>query len=318
MTSIYQKFAVTSVAAALSIAIIEVNAKSVQAAVITNGSLEVTIRDDNGAIDAIIFNQNTIFRSDFFNPGTPVSDFGFQNGTNEFTFVRNTTTGFPTEQPVNVVLDDESVIVTGTYTGGGANVSFTRTYSLVSELNALLVRTDFVNNGSEIALRYFDTFDPDQGIDRGNGFETFNDVFTLDTVVGSARVGQATELGGLTVVFGSLESNATVGTGFDLDISNGSELNNFFDASFDPNGAFQDIGIHIGAIELLLGSGGNGSFEYLHGYGESPAEAQEQFISAASVTSVNVPEPSSLLGLLVAGAFGSCSFVKREQKQKNE
>lgn len=317
MTSIYQKFAVTSVAAALSIAIIEVNTTSVQAAIITNGSLEVTIRDDNGAIDAIIFDQNTIFRSDFFNPGTPVSDFGFQNGTDESTFVRNTTTGF-TQQPVNVVLDDESVIVTGTYTGGGANVNFTRTYSLVSELNALLVKTDFVNNGSEIALRYFDTFDPDQGIDRGNGFGTFNDVFTLDTAVGSARVGQATELGGLTVVFGSLESNATVGAGFGLEIDNGFELNNFFDASFDPNGAFEDIGIHIGAIELLLGSGGNGSFEYLHGYGESPAEAQEQFISAASVTSVNVPEPSSLLGLLVAGAFGSCSFLKREQKQKIE
>jgi hypothetical protein len=317
MTSIYQKFAVASVAAALSIAIIEVNAKSVQAAIITNGSLEVTIRDDNGAIDAIIFDQNTIFRSDFFNPGAPVSDFGFQNGTDESTFVRNTTTGL-NQQPVNVVLEDESVIVTGTYMGGGANVNFTRTYSLVSELNALLVRTDFVNNGSEIALRYFDTFDPDQGIDRGNGFGTFNDVFTLDTAVGSARVGQATELGGLTVVFGSLEPNATVGAGLGLEIDNGFELNNFFDASFDPNGAFEDIGIHIGAIELLLGSGGNGSFQYLHGYGESPAEAQEQFISAASVTSVNVPEPSSLLGLLVAGAFGSCSFVKREQKQKIE
>jgi hypothetical protein len=317
MTSIYQKFAVTTAAAALSIAMIEVNTTSVQAAIISNGSLEVTIRDDNGAIDAIIFNQNTFFRSDFFNPGTPVSDFGFQNGTDESTFVRNTTTGF-TQQPVNVVLDDESVIVTGTYTGGGANVNFTRTYSLVSELNALLVKTDFVNNGSEIALRYFDTFDPDQGIDQGNGFGTFNDVFTLETAAGRARVGQGAELGGLTVVFGSLDSNATVGAGFSLEIDNGFELNNFFEAPFDPDGAFEDIGIHIGAIELLLGTGGNGSFEYLHAYGESPAEAQEQFIRAASVTAVDVPEPSSLLSLLVVGALGSCSFLKREQKQKVE
>ncbi len=272
---------------------------SASAVTLSNGSLEVTIRDDNGAIDALIFDKESFFRSDFFNPGEPVSDFGFQNGANPATFTRNTTTGI-TEQPVTVAKAGESVVVTGTYTGGSATVEFRRTYSLIDELYALLVKTDLVNNGSAVELRYFDTFDPDQGIDQCHGFDTFNDIFTLDTAAGIATVGQATELGGLTVILGSLDTKATVGADLGLSIQNGFELNNFLNTPSDPNGTFADVGIHIGSSNVLLAAGETASFEYIQGYGKSVADAQAEFKSAAAAT---VPEPSPLLGLLAVGSF---------------
>ena len=91
--------------------------------------LNVDIREDNGAIDTVLFSG-----SDYFNPGSPVSDFGFQNNTDTSSFVRNDTSGF-TQQPVTVSEDDGSVVVTGTYTGGGANVDFERTYTQIDGLN---------------------------------------------------------------------------------------------------------------------------------------------------------------------------------------
>ncbi|MEQ8958722.1 MAG: hypothetical protein RLP02_12490, partial [Coleofasciculus sp. C2-GNP5-27] len=201
---------------------------------------------------------------------------------------------------VTVAKAGESVVVTGTYTGGSATVEFRRTYSLIDELNALLVKTDLVNNGSADELRYFDTFDPDQGIDQCHGFDTFNDIFTLDTAAGIATVGQATELGGLTVILGSLDTKATVGADLGLSIQNGFELNNFLNTPSDPNGTFADVGIHIGSSNVLLAAGETASFEYIQGYGKSVADAQAEFKSAAAAT---VPEPSPLLGLLAVGSF---------------
>ncbi|AOW98717.1 hypothetical protein BJP34_03975 [Moorena producens PAL-8-15-08-1] len=296
---------------ATSMIFLSIGTASAQAFTLSNGSLEVTIREDNGAIDTVLFDKMTFFASDFFNPGAPISDFGFQNGTNTSTFVRNTTTGF-TQQAVSVSSTGDSVSVTGTYTGGGANVDFTRTYSLVPDFNVLSVSTEFVNNGSDVALRYFDTFDPDQGIDQGNGFGTFNDVLSLSTDAGLATVGQATEQDGLTVVLGSLDPDVTVASGNPFQISNGNSLNNFFNAPFDGNGAFIDLGTHIG-IELLLAAGKSGSFKYHHAYGQSITEAQEQFILAKSI---DVPEPASVLGLLAVSAIGAGSALKRKEAMK--
>ena len=232
-----------------------------------NGLLTIDIREDNGAIDTALFGG-----SDFFNPGSPISDFGFQNGTDTSTFVQNTTTGF-TQQPVTVNSNGD-VVVTGTYTGGGANVDFTRTYSLVDDLNALSIETEFVNNGSDINLSYFDTFDPDQGIDRGNSFSTFNDVFTLDTASGTAKVGQASELDDLTFILGSLNPDVTIASGSPFVISNGFTLNNFFDSPFDGEGALADQGTHIG-IRLDIDAGEKESFEYIQAYGENQEIAQQ-------------------------------------------
>ncbi|HHP7232716.1 MAG TPA: S8 family serine peptidase, partial [Xenococcaceae cyanobacterium] len=242
---------------------------------LNNGSLQADIRENNGAIDDIFFGG-----SNFFNPGFPVSDFGFQNGNDTATFVFNDTEGFSfEEQPVTVERIDDSIVVTGTYTGGGANIDFTRTYSLVEGLNVVSVDTEFINNGSDTNLGYFDTFDPDQGVDRGNDFATFNDVFALDTAGGTATVGQASELEDLTFIVGSLNSDVTVASGSPFNISDGFTLNEFFANPFDGEGELDDQGTHLG-IQLDLNAGETQSFEYFQAYGETPEEAQDQFIQA--------------------------------------
>lgn len=280
------------------------------AATLTNGSLSVEIREDNGAIDRILFGG-----SDFYNPGNPVSDFGFQNGTDTDTFVRNTTAGL-TQQPVSVSSNTNSVAVTGTYTGGNANIEFTRTYSLISGLNVLRIKTDFINRGSDIALRYFDTFDPDQGFDRGNGFETYNDTFDLLTDSGLAKVARATELGGLTVTIGSLNSDAIIGQSLGLTIDSGSRLNSFFNTPVDGSGVLSDIGTHVGAFRISLVAGESRSVTYDHAYGISPEAAREQFIRANEGNPVEVPEPASLAGLLVVGAWGAGCIRKSKAGKK--
>ncbi|MEM8831446.1 MAG: pre-peptidase C-terminal domain-containing protein [Cyanobacteria bacterium P01_G01_bin.19] len=239
-----------------------------------NGLLQTNIRSNNGAIDDVLFDG-----SNFFNPGAPISDFGLQNGTDTSTFVVNDTEGFRNEQPVTVERIDDEIVVSGTYTGGGANVDFTRTYSLVEGLNVVLVNTEFVNNGSDVDLRYFDTFDPDQGVDRGNDFATFNDVFDLDTAGGTARVGQASELDNLTFLVGSLNSDVTVASGSPFSIGDGFTLNEFFDSPFDGEGELADSGTHIG-IQLDLSAGETESYEYFQAYGETPEEAQDQFLQS--------------------------------------
>ncbi len=256
---------------------------------LTNDSLTVDIREVNGAIDTVLFGG-----SDFFNPGSPISDFGLQNGTDTSTFVLNTTTGL-NQQPVSVTSTDGEIIVTGTYTEGGADVDFTRTYSLVEGLNVLKVETEFVNNGSDLTLNYFDTFDPDQGIDQGTGFGTFNDVLPLPIALGPVTVGQATESNGLTVAIGSLDAEITVASGSPFNIGDGFTLNDFLASPFDGDGTFDDQGTHIG-VQLELEAGESESFEYFQAYGETIEEAQEQLILATFNVIEGTSNNNSILG----------------------
>ncbi len=245
---------------------------------LNNDELTVRIREDNGAIDLVRFGG-----SNFYDPGTPVSDFGLQVGTEIDTFLLNTTTGGE-GQPVSVIAGDDgsSVIVTGTYTEGGANVDFTRTYSLIDGFNALKVTTEFTNNGSDLTLSYFDTFDPDQGIDQGTRFATFNDVLTLSNDGEVATVGRASERGGLTVFTGSFDPEVTVGAGRPFQIDSGLSLNDFFASPFDGDGTIADEGLHVG-IRFDLEAGETQTFEYIQGYGESVLEAKIQFLTIEAV-----------------------------------
>ena len=157
-----------------SCAIIAVAASTAgaNAYVLSNGSLAVDIRNDNGAIDTVTFGG-----SDFFNPGTPVSNWGLQNGTNTGTFAINNTNG---AEGISVSVTDNtptSVDVSGSYTGGGANVAVTRTYELIAGYNVMRITSSFTNNGaSSTTLRYFDTFDPDQGFNQSLGFSTSHSI----------------------------------------------------------------------------------------------------------------------------------------------
>jgi len=186
----------TAAFVALSATAIALGASSAQALTLDNGSLKLTINDGNGAINSVLFGG-----SEFYRQGTYVSNFGFQNGTDTSTFASNDAYG-SAAVPVTVTGGSGSASVKGTFTGGGANISFSRVYSLVPGLNVIRTITTFANKGADTTLSAFDTFDPDQGLDKGSGFGTSNDVLTLATNEGLAKVGQATESGGLSVVIG--------------------------------------------------------------------------------------------------------------------
>jgi len=274
-----------------------------EAATLTNGSLTINIRS-NGAIDSATFGG-----SDYFNPGASVSDWGLQRGTDTGSFVRNTTDGF-TQQAVTVSNPSGFVVAGGTYTQAGSDVAFTRSYSLVAGLNVLRVDTVFQNNGSDLTLRYFDTFDPDQGFDLGMGFETYNDVFSLGgSLVGQARIQGANSH---TVIAGSSDSRAVIAAGFPFAIFSGDELNSFFNSPFDGNDAFADEGLHIG-FETMLASGSSDSFTYFLAFGLSPEDAQTDFLATSSDSSDTsaIPEPASVIGL---GVLLGAGLLLRRRK----
>jgi len=233
--------------------------------------------------------------SDYYNPGSSISDWGLQVDTDITTFAINTTLG-NVGTPVTVTKVDDTIVVSGSYApGNGVDITLTRTYSLVPGLNVLRVVSEIVNNGVDTVISYFDTYDPDQGGDQGNGPGTFNDVYT--PFQGAATVGQATELGGLSVAMGSLDPLAVVASGYPFAIFDGFYLNDFFDTPFDGNGLFADEGTHVG-IRRFLAAGGSFTFTYDQAYGLSPSLARGEFIAA------NVPEPSSvaLIGCLICAA----------------
>jgi|GEM_PF-2928157 len=279
--------------------------QSARAAVMTNGALTVDIRS-NGAINAVVFGG-----TDFFNAGTAVSDYGFQVGTDTGTFRINTTTG-TMSQPVSV---SDSNVVTGTFTAGGANVAFTRSYSLVPGQNVLRISTTFTNNGADLDLRYFDAFDPDQGFNLGQGNVTLNDVFPLaDGLVGQARI----DAGGHqhTVIVGSLDPRVTVGAGTWFSIVTGEAVNFFFASPGDADDGISDRGLQIG-LETLLASGGSTTFVVDLAFGLTPAEAQAAFIAAntpAADPPTATPEPASL-ALWGIGAVGLAFGRARRRRE---
>lgn len=275
-------------AAVWSVVCVLVGVSHTQAGMITNGSLTVEIREDNGAINEVLFGG-----VDYFNPGTPVADYGFQRGSDTSTFVANRTHG--TRQiPVAV----SGTTVTGTFTGGGANVGFERVYELVGGLNVLRVTTTFVNNGSALDLAYFDAWDPDQGASLGTGgFQTFNDVFPLaGGVVGQARTDSAGNQH--TVIAGSLDPRVVVSNGPNLTIGGGSVLNDVLDDPYDANDAYADLGLYVG-LRTHLDAGESTTFTVDLAFGLTPDDAQDAFIAA------NTPSASPRSRTVVAGVDGA-------------
>jgi hypothetical protein len=201
---------------------------------ITNGSLIVQIRPDNGAIDTVQFNGG-----DFFKQGTAVLDFGLQAGANTSTFRVNTTNG-ATGMPVTV----NGTIVSGVFSGGAAPVAFYRVYSLVPGQNVLRVSTTLTNQGgAPVALRYFETADPDHGVSVGHGYEAGLSIVNVGGLPGA----QATVPGGLTCI---LHSNAgppavTLAAGSPFQIDSGDTLNAVVTTPFDAAGASLDQGMHL-------------------------------------------------------------------------
>jgi len=254
---------------------------------LSNEQLSIDIREDNGTIDTALLNGK-----DFFNAGTPVSDWGMQNGTDTTSFVFNDTTGV-TQQPVTVASTATTVTVTGTYTAGGSNVAFSRVYRIFEGVNALTVVTALTNNAtSTINLRYFDSFDPDQGAPLGLGSETVNDVLVQSGI----PVARSTATNDLTFTIGSIFGESSIlASGNPFRINSGAVLNGVVTAPFDGNEAKADNGQHLVYVRSIA----PGQTVVTHGvlaFGDTNVEAITDFVIAASSTGpgVSTDAPTSV------------------------
>lgn len=240
---------------------------------LTNGTLTVVIRDDNGAI-----NNVTLGSVEFFRHGTFVSDWGLQLGSTSSTFAYNNADG---GEGVPVTVTGGNV-ATGAYTGGGANIAVSRTYSLVSGQDALRIANTFTNNGaSSVSLRYFDTFDPDQGISAGTTHSTYNDLSSLaGESVAQARISFSGKQH--TVVMSILgPSDVASAGGSYFRIDSGSALNLVQSTPADGNDNLADVGLHLIADRTLAPSE-SVTVTALIAFGTTPAAAQAAFASYAT------------------------------------
>lgn len=240
------------------------------AGTLTNGTLTVVIREDNGAI-----NNVTLGTVEFFRQGAFVSDWGLQVGSTTSTFAINNANGAE-GIAVNVTGGN---VASGTYAAGGVNVAVSRTYSLVAGQNDLQIVNMLTNNGATpVTLRYFDTFDPDQGVSVASDYLTYNDKFALSGVsVAQARINLSGNQP--TVVMGIVGVPSVVSAGGSyFSITNGATLNNVQSTPADGNDALADVGLHL-ITDLTIAPGQTVSFTSLLAFGTTPAAAQAAFSS---------------------------------------
>lgn len=291
--------------------------ESAQAGTLSGGPLNVVIRGDNGAINNASFNQ------EFYRLGIFVSDYGFQLGEDPSTFGIATTEGSTSSVITNLSTTSGSDLetVNGKYSGGEANIDFTKEYSLIDDA-VLKTKVTLTNAGNTTAnaLRYFFTADPDQGDDRV--YDTINDTFEL---VGGevAQANSSTENSKGSVVIGSGPSPSIVGFGsggFRYGIDNGFALNQFFQFStefsqfriYDPEGGTADVGFAI-VFERNLLAGESTMFNYYQAFGDTPENARAAFVAAVDspVSPTPVPTPALFPGLI---GMGIAAIRKHKQQ----
>lgn len=285
-----------------------VSANISHAVSITNGSLFVDISNTTGAIDQLTFGG-----SDWYNPGTPVSNWGIQSGADTASFGINVTSGGSGSSTIPVSSVTESggtVSVQGSYTAASGDlISIQRSYSIVAGFDALLVTTNLTKSNpfaSPGDIRLFETFDPDMGWDLNGDFRTYMDVENL----GGFDVAEAwiTNPMDLAVVMGTANALASGGP---FQISSGGNLNNLFTSPVDANGAFVDEGMHLGFEGNLNAPSSSISFSYIQAYGTSLTDAQDEFLGAAGGPAV-VPVPAAIW-LFASGILGMVGIARRKQ-----
>lgn len=246
-------------------------------ALLTDGLLSVDIPEDNGAIGIATFNGE-----EYFNAGTPISNWGFQFGTDTSTFVMNEidgTEGFP----VNVSSGNTAL---GLLLPLGVSfpefVQYSRAYDLLPGLNTLRVVINVTNNTlGQVDIALFDTFDPDQ-----SDFATINDtVFDVYKLgISSASTGPNDG----TVILGTADGRGVIDTGgFGIfGVDSGADLNTLISSPNDANGATADTNLTIGFSDTLA-AGESAQFTYFLSFGGNVNQARANILAV-------VPEPGSL------------------------
>lgn len=271
-----------------------------QAVSITNGSLYVDISATTGAIDTLTFGG-----SDWYNPGTPVSDWGMQSSTNTGSFAINTTTG-TANIPISSVSESGGIVtVQGVYTAAsGDSITIDRSYEIIAGYDSLLVTTTlskstFSNPGD---IRLFETFDPDMGVNQGAGFSTFMDVKSL----GGFDVAEAWITSTpLAVVMGTADVLASGGP---FSISTGGDVNSLFSSPVDADGDFVDSGMHLGFEDNMDAPTSTVTFAYIQAYGTTLADAEGEFLGSAGI----VPVPAAVW-LFGSGLLGMIGIARRKK-----
>lgn len=179
--------------------------------------------------------------------------------------------------------------------GAFGNLSFSRTYSLNE--NNVNISTVITNNGTdEEAFKFFDSGDPDQGIPRGGGFNSFNDV-NGQYAIATNSTGTPPDL----VKWSTLDTSAVLTfLAGSLDITSSSYLDSVYGNPYDPNFADEDIGMAIIWSKILRG-------------GESIELSYVQSYGTLDETGLAVPEPGSM-SLMCLGLCGMAWRSRRNRK----
>lgn len=264
-----------------------------QAATLSGSGLSVEIREDNGAIDSFVFGS-----SDFFNQGAFVSDFG---ASVDGSFFLNTTTGDGSGFSVSEA--DGNVSASGAF--GDLNVQ--RNYTLDASAPVLRITTTLINTrATDLLVNFFETFDPDQGVDVGGSFSTLNDV---TTTAGGHTVATSTATGAtpLAAVLGGTDFDALeAGNVFQIDSL--TDLDDVLYTPVDSNGGSGDDGQHI-VYSFNLTAGESVTFDTFLAAGSTLAEGLQNYDTAVISP---VPLPASTSFLLTA--LGGLALLRRRSK----
>lgn len=267
------------------------------ASVITTANITANISNSNGAI--LSFNG---FGTDYFDHGTHVSDWGFAvDGTSSTFSLANTynaTSGLLSFTGSSTTAT--STTVTGNF---GSYGSFARTTESIDGFDVLAINTSFTNTlGSAFTLLQFETFDPDQGIASGLGFNTRNDV--VDTGLGFSAA-TSVNTAGLNPFFLASPDAAATEAGGVFQINSYSRLRDVLDTPVDGNGTTSDLGSHV-VISYLIGAGETVNFtSYIGTTSGDLASALETLTDAIKdtdeTTEASAPSALAIFGLAIAG-----------------
>jgi hypothetical protein len=238
--------------------------------IISDGGMAVTIGPNAGAIYGATYNGY-----EFFRIGTYVSDWGLQVGTDTTTFAVNTA-----NDVAGIPVTVNGPTVTGTYTAGGVNIAVSRTYQAVTGAQSLKITNTFINNGTaSVTLRYFDTFDPDQGYGINGTYTTNNGVYTVNghSAAQASVTSLTPQLTCLVSAFAGTVVNSAGSPYFSIE--SGSALNSVYTSPANDNGVSGDYGLHSIAQQTIL-PGGTWTFPVILSFGSTIAAAQANFTAA--------------------------------------